>query len=52
MKLQVPVLTHFGHVVICRAGGTVGARGAFAPPDFGRLFNPITSEEGKLCPPH
>ena len=41
MKLQIPVLTDYGHVVNCRAGGTVGARGAFTPPDFGRLFNSI-----------
>ena len=52
MKLQIPVLTDFSHVVVCKTCGTVGVRGAFAPPDFGRLFNPIKKEEGKLCPPH
>ena len=41
MQLQIPVLTDYGHVVNCRAGGTVWARGAFTPPDFGRLFNSI-----------
>ena len=39
MQLQIPVLTDYGHVVNCRAGGTVGARGAFTSPDFGILFN-------------
>ena len=29
-----------------------GARGAMAPPDFGRSVNPISTRRGRLCPPH
>ena len=27
-----------------------GCRGAMAPPDFGRLVNPISTKGGRLCP--
>ena len=29
-----------------------GARGAIAPPDFGRSDNPISTRRGRLCPLH
>ena len=29
-----------------------GAGGAMAPPDFGRLVNPISTKGGRLCPPN
>ena len=29
-----------------------GAGGAMAPPDFGRLVNPISTKGDKLCPPN
>ena len=29
-----------------------GARGAMAPPDFGRSVDPISTRRGRLCPPH
>ena len=34
-------------VQACRGGG---ARDDMVPPDFGRSVNPISTEEGKLCP--
>ena len=29
-----------------------GAGDAMAPPDFGRLVNPISTKGGRLCPPN
>ena len=29
-----------------------GAEGAMAPPDFDRSVNPISTKEGRLCPPN
>ena len=42
MKLRVPLVSD---------AGTGGARGAMAPPIFGRSVNPIPTGEGRLSPP-
>ena len=38
--------------ILCRPVIPWGAGGTTAPPDFGRLFNPILTSRGRLCPPH
>ena len=47
--MQVRSATYLSHL---RAVVSGGAEGVLAPPEFRNTVNPISTREGRLCPPH
>ena len=50
-RLYVKIYIRSQFEIVYSDAGTGGARGAMAPPIFGRSVNPIPTGEGRLSPP-